>query len=199
MKRVQGTSRSQAAKDRIVAAARSVFAEVGYERATVRQIAERANVVPAMLVRYFGGKAGVFAAAIQFDLVLPSLEGMDFKAASETLVTHVTGDWDTNGTGGDLVALLRASLDHPEAKERLVSIFYEQLNAAVNVVGGVEGGRTAALIASQLLGLIFCRYVLGIPALHAIPHDKIISSVGHALESYLADNSSNNEKSGDSI
>jgi len=124
---------------------------------------------------------------------------MDLKAASETLVTHVTGDWDTSGSGGDLVALLRASLDHPEAKERLVSIFYEQLNAAVNVVGGVEGGRRAALIASQLLGLIFCRYVLEIPALHAIPRDKLIISVGHALESYLADNSSHSEKFGDSI
>ncbi|MBW6528962.1 TetR family transcriptional regulator [Sphingomonas sp. RHCKR7] len=194
MKRVQGTSRSQAAKDRIVAAARSVFAEVGYERATVRQIAERASVVPAMLVRYFGGKAGVFAAAIQFDLVLPSFEGMDYKAASEILVTHVTRDWDTSGSGGDLVALLRASLDHTEAKERLVSIFYEQLNATVKIVTGVKGERAAALIASQLLGLVFCRYVLEIPALHATPRDKIISSVGDAIESYLAKSSSDNER-----
>ncbi len=169
-----------------------MFAEVGYERATVRQIAERADVVPAMLIRYFGGKAGVFAAAIQLDLALPSLDGMDLKAASETLVTHVTEHWDTNGSGGDLVALLRASVDHPEAKERLVSIFCDQLTTAVSLVAGVEGGRAAALIASQLVGLIFCRYVLEIPTLPSIPRDKLIRSVGNALESYLADNSSEN-------
>lgn len=185
---VQRTSRSQAAKNRIVAAARSVFAEVGYDRATVRQIAERADVVPAMLVRYFGGKAGLFAAAIQFDLVVPSLDGMDPRAAGETLIAHFLGRWESGGSGGDLVALLRASVDHPEARERILSIFSDQLSSAVSRVSNVpEGSRTAALIASQMLGLIFCRYVLDIPPLRTISRDDLIRSVGRTLGTYLAE------------
>jgi AcrR family transcriptional regulator len=185
---VQQTPRSQAAKDRIVAAARSLFAEVGYDRATVRQIAERADVVPAMLVRYFGGKAGLFAAAIQLDVVVPSLDGMDPRLAGETLVAHFLERWESGDSGGDLVALLRASVDHPDARERILLLFSDQLSSALTQVSNVrEESTAAALIASQMLGLIFCRYVLDIPPLRTIARDDLIHSVGQVLGVYLAE------------
>src|SRR3954464_2966172 len=44
--------------------ARAVFAERGYEGATVRAIAERAGVDPAMVNHFFGGKEGLFIASL---------------------------------------------------------------------------------------------------------------------------------------
>ncbi|WP_378731361.1 TetR family transcriptional regulator [Nocardia brasiliensis] len=48
----------------ILAAAQELFAERGFERATVRDIAGRAGVNQALLFRYFGSKDELFRAAI---------------------------------------------------------------------------------------------------------------------------------------
>ncbi len=60
-------------KARILAAAQKAFAEVGYARAGIRDIAEAADISSPMLLRYFGSKAGLFEAALT-DAV--SLEGV---------------------------------------------------------------------------------------------------------------------------
>ncbi|HEX2418275.1 MAG TPA: helix-turn-helix domain-containing protein, partial [Micromonosporaceae bacterium] len=49
----------------ILAAARDVFAEWGYDRASIRGIAAQAGVDPALVHHYFGNKDSLFQAAIQ--------------------------------------------------------------------------------------------------------------------------------------
>ena len=46
-------------------AARVEFAERGYDGATVRAIADRAGVDPAMVNHWFGGKEALFTAALE--------------------------------------------------------------------------------------------------------------------------------------
>jgi DNA-binding transcriptional regulator YbjK len=48
----------------ILAAAREIFAESGYDRATIRQIAARAGVDPALVHHYFGTKDQLFSQSI---------------------------------------------------------------------------------------------------------------------------------------
>ena len=52
---------------------RSCSPTQGYERTTVRDVAARAAIDPAMVMRYFGSKEGLFARATAFDLQLPDL------------------------------------------------------------------------------------------------------------------------------
>ena len=61
----------------ILAAARERFAESGFERATIRAIAADANIDPSMVMRYFGNKDQLFAAAADFDLQIPDLSDVD--------------------------------------------------------------------------------------------------------------------------
>ncbi|MEV0071614.1 MULTISPECIES: TetR/AcrR family transcriptional regulator [unclassified Amycolatopsis] len=49
----------------LLAAAAELFAERGYAQATIRDIGERAGVDPAMIARYFGGKAQLYVAVLQ--------------------------------------------------------------------------------------------------------------------------------------
>src|SRR5262249_47975940 len=51
-------------RDAILAAAREQFTERGYDSATIRGIAGRAGVDPALVHHYFGSKADLFAAAL---------------------------------------------------------------------------------------------------------------------------------------
>src|SRR5690606_18053311 len=52
----------------ILAAARKVFAEKGFDKATVRGIAREAQVDPALVHHYFSTKEGIFAAAMRLPL-----------------------------------------------------------------------------------------------------------------------------------
>jgi hypothetical protein len=47
----------------------------GYERTTIRQVATDANIDPSMVMRYYGSKDGLFAAAVD-DLELPDLSAV---------------------------------------------------------------------------------------------------------------------------
>ena len=68
--RARGAETTKAA---ILGAARERFAADGYERATIRAIAGDAEIDPALVIRYFGNKEKLFAAAANFDLGLPDL------------------------------------------------------------------------------------------------------------------------------
>ena len=63
------TNRSSAdspieARERILVAAQSTFAEKGYDGATTREIASRAHVPLGLLRYYFGGKLKLWQAAV---------------------------------------------------------------------------------------------------------------------------------------
>lgn len=49
----------------ILKAAFAVFADAGYDRTTIADVAKRAGVSPALVVHYFGTKAELFGAVIQ--------------------------------------------------------------------------------------------------------------------------------------
>jgi len=54
-----------ASRDRLLTAARDLFADRGYDRTTARDIGERAGVDPTMIARYFGGKAQLYIAVLR--------------------------------------------------------------------------------------------------------------------------------------
>ena len=53
-----------ASRERLLIAARDLFAERGYDKTTARDIGDRAQVDPTMIARYFGGKAQLFIAVL---------------------------------------------------------------------------------------------------------------------------------------
>ena len=55
-------------RDGILEAARASFAEHGYDRATIRDIAARAAVDPALVIHYFGSKEALFTEALRLPL-----------------------------------------------------------------------------------------------------------------------------------
>jgi AcrR family transcriptional regulator len=63
---------AQASRRALLDAAGALFDERGYEGATVREIGERAGVDPALIARYFGGKEGLYLAALAQGEVPPA-------------------------------------------------------------------------------------------------------------------------------
>ncbi len=54
-------------RERLLAAASTLFAERGFAATTTRDVAERAGVDAALIVRHFGSKVGLYLACLQFD------------------------------------------------------------------------------------------------------------------------------------
>lgn len=179
--------RSEATRAAILVAARRQFAQAGYQGTTIRSVAAEAGIDPSLVMRYYGHKEGLFAAAAEFDLRLPELGGLPRAQVGEALVAHFLDRWESDET---LVALLRAAATHEVARERLLSIFATQL--APRIVALVGGPRAAALsraglIATQMLGLAMCRYVLRLPPVVAHKRPALIRQIGQTVQRYLYD------------
>jgi len=178
-----GMRRSSAeTKAVILAAARQRFAESGFERATIRAIAADANIDPSMVMRYFGNKAQLFAAAADFDLQMPDLSDIDREQLGARLVAHFLDRWERDEA---LVVLLRSSTTNDEAAQRMRKIFSSQLRPVIARINPTDAPRRAGLIATQVLGLALCRYVLRLPPVVAMSRDDVVAALGPTVQRYL--------------
>lgn len=176
--------RSDATRTAILTAARERFATDGFERATIRAIAKDARIDPSMVMRYFGNKDGLFAAAVALDLRLPDLTRVPRDEAGRALVTHFLGLWEENE---ELTAVLRVGATNQAGAERMQGIFRDQLlPVALQVCPDPEQVPTrAALCASQLLGLALTRYVLRLPPTVALRPEEIVAWLAPTVQRYL--------------
>ncbi len=179
-----GRRSSATTRTAILAAARERFAADGYERATIRAIAKDANIDPSMVMRYYGNKEGLFAAAVSVDLKLPDLSRLPRAEVGEALALHFLHLWEENEV---LTALLRVGVTNQAGAERMQSIFGEQLlPLARQVCPDPEQHPTrAALIATQLLGLALTRYVLRLPPAVALRAEEVVAWLAPTLQRYL--------------
>jgi AcrR family transcriptional regulator len=166
----------------ILAAAKERFAQSGFERATIRAIAADANIDPSMVMRYFGSKDQLFAAAADFDLDFPDLSSVDPGDLGAAMVAHFMDRWERDEA---LIVLLRSSTTNAEAAKRMREIFAAQLLPALAKVNAAEPARSAGLIASQMLGMALCRYVLQLPPIVDMSREEIVAWLGPTIQRYL--------------
>jgi AcrR family transcriptional regulator len=174
----------------LLAAARAEFAERGFDGATVRAIAVRAGVDPAMVNHWFGGKEALFTASLDVPLdpnvliteVLPG----DPHHLGERIVTRFLLIWDHTGGGRPLAAIIRSVASH-EVAARMMREFVVRF-VARRIVAAVAPDRTelrAALCATQLVGLGMVRYVLRLEPLASADHATVVAAVAPNLQRYL--------------
>lgn len=178
---------AQATREKLVAAARRAFSERGFERTTVREIAGDAGVNPALINRYFGSKEQLFAEAVSIDLAFPPLGDVAKDEIGERLVAHFFRRWEGSEEDDLLRVLVRSAATNEEAAGRMRDIFAGQIVAMVaRVAGPDKATERAALIATQVLGLAYLRYVLGLGE-DRIARATLQTMVGATLQRYLFD------------
>jgi AcrR family transcriptional regulator len=174
---------SEDTKAAILAAARERFGAAGFQAATIRAIAADAGIDPSMVMRYFGSKDKLFAAAAEFDLRFPDFTGLDRTQIGRSLATHFLERWEGDEA---LVILLRSSAANAEAAQRMQQIFSTQLHPLVaTMVPAAETRWRSGLIATQIIGLAWCRYVLRLPPVVKMSRAEIVDWVGPTIQRYL--------------
>ncbi|CAM5317728.1 putative HTH-type transcriptional regulator BetI [Streptomyces afghaniensis 772] len=176
--------RSDTTRAAILDAARERFAADGYERATIRAIARDAGIDPSMVMRYYGSKEGLFAAAVTVDLKLPDLGPLPREEVGSALVTHFLAMWEETEV---LTALLRVGATSQAGAERMQGIFQDQLLPVARQVcpDPEQVPARAALTATQLLGMALARYVLRLPPAVALSRQEIVAWLAPTVQRYL--------------
>jgi AcrR family transcriptional regulator len=171
----------------ILAAAQALFAERGYERTSVRDIAAAASIDPAMVIRYFGSKDELFARAALIDLKLPDFPAAPPGELGASMVRHFLDIWEGGAGNGGMVVLLRSAASNEFAADRMREVFAAQVMPAVARAGQPRDAATrAGLVSSQLLGLALGRYILRLPPVVAMSPEQIVAWVGPTLQRYLS-------------
>ena len=177
-------------RELIVRCAQARFNAHGYNGTTMRQVAADAGVDVALVHYFFGTKDRLFSAAMALpvspaDAVAKVLaEGTD--DLGRRLLRTVLGVWDDPESGGPLLALVRSAATHEEAAV-LLRQFLEQeaLGQLARALELPEPELRTSLVASQVIGLIFTRYVLRIGPLASADSETLVAAIGPALDHYL--------------
>jgi AcrR family transcriptional regulator len=179
--------RSDATRATILDAARRRFAADGFRRATIRSIAADADIDPSMVMRYYGSKDGLFAAAVDVELDLPDLATADPGTVGELLTRQFLVLWEQPPTDEILLTLLRSAVADDAVVEKMRQVFAGQVTPAVLRFGDpADAPRRAGLVVSQLLGLALTRYVLRLPPVVALTSAEVVAEVGPTVQRYLA-------------
>lgn len=177
----------------ILDAARGIFAEVGFDRATIRVIAGEARVDPALIHHYFGTKDALFAASI--DLPMPALDAVRavFAEGGEQLGRRLAETffsiWEQEEARARLLGILRSAMG---GEDRAVEAFREFLSSAIldqiaPLIRGERARLRAILMASQLVGVAMTRYVMKLEPVASTPISEIVGLVAPRLQSYVED------------
>lgn len=179
--------RSDATRTAILDAARRRFAAEGFRKATIRAIAADAAIDPAMVMRYYGSKAGLFAAAVDIDLGLPDLATAEPDTLGELLVRQFLRLWEQPPGNETLLTLLRSAVtDEATVAGRFRQVFAEQVTPAVLRFGDpADAAHRAGLLATQLLGLALCRYILRLPPVVAMTPAQLVADLSPTIQRYL--------------
>jgi AcrR family transcriptional regulator len=180
------TTKSERTRATILEAASQIFASNGYERTTIRDIASAASIDPAMVIRYFGSKDELFARIAVFDLRLPDPGTIEPSRLGEVLVRHFLDIWEGDEGNSGMAVLLRSAASNDFALQKLREVFAGQVMPVLaRIEGPLNPGDRAALVATQLLGLAFSRYVIKLQPVVALPQDLIVRELGRTLQAYL--------------
>jgi AcrR family transcriptional regulator len=186
--RLPRAQQSERARAAILRAAQLRFAESGYDATTIRTVAADARIDPSMVIRYYGSKDGLFAAATAVDLAIPDLAAIPADEIGTAVARHFITVWESHGSGTPLRVLLSSALAGGVAAARMSEIFATQLRPVLSALHpeSAEGSaQRAALVASQVLGFALTRYVLQLPPIVHLSEDAAVAWLAPTIQAYL--------------
>jgi len=177
----------EASRAAILEAAREVFNERGYARATIREIARRAGVTHGLVMRHFGTKEQLFVQALPGPRVAAEVAPGDLDTLPERIAAAFVAE--TEPVGGQtpfVVALIRSAASGEDAAMPLYAAAEHEVTAAFRQVLGPGTEVYANLLTSLVIGVTFARHVARTGALAELTRDELVGYLVPAIRALLA-------------
>ncbi len=183
-------------------AAVELFARHGYRGTTVRAIAERAGVDPALVMYHYGSKEKVFSVVIREAMraeellpelpelldELPGAQGDDAtqRGPGSRLVRGFLTRWEDAASRSSLLMVFRSAMEHPEASQLFREVAGGELLVPIaRRIPAPDPELRAVLVASLLVGLVTGRYVVPIGPLADMDLDTVVDLYGPYADAML--------------
>lgn len=174
----------------ILGSAQKLFAEVGYDKATIRAIAEDAHVDPALISHYFGTKQELFLASmlpiykgseLLSEAMLSTEDEIEQKLAG--LFVQLTQDKETLKI---LIGMIRSATTDEKAAEMVKEFVETKLVKPMSLLlTGDNPDLRASLIGSHMIGIIITKYIVKAEPLASASSSDIAAQIGPAIEKYM--------------
>ncbi|MFF4693904.1 TetR/AcrR family transcriptional regulator [Streptomyces sp. NPDC001307] len=172
-----------ATREAILAAAVVEFTEHGYDRAGVRQIAERAGVTAMMINRYFGSKQGLFTEAVDRLFGPPTVVGTESRGLTGAMARSLAERTSAGAERLDPFLLMLRSASDPEAAAILRQGIETHVGARLaGLIGGPEAELRAQLGLALAAGTWLLRTVVGVGALADADDDRLAELLAAMLQ-----------------
>ncbi|KAB2350791.1 TetR/AcrR family transcriptional regulator [Actinomadura rudentiformis] len=176
-------------REAILASARELFADKGYDGASLRAIARGAGVDPALVHHFFGNKEGVFIAAMQFPVdpgeLLPKIFGTRREDLGETMVRIFLSVWEMPERRAPILAMLRSAMTNERAAVMMREFVSSALFARAAELHGIPLLRIQAA-AGQMIGVMILRYVLEVEPIASSTPDEIVELLAPTIQRHLS-------------
>jgi AcrR family transcriptional regulator len=166
-------------REAILASARRLFADRGYAETSLRTIAADAGVTPPLVIHFFGSKAGLLVAALDWPFdpqdVVPDLLAGRRSEIGERLVRLFVSTWDDPDARSTLRSLLESATADERAAALLREFVVSQLIGPLTAALGKPGDDVRAnLIAAQMIGVAMLRHVLKVAPLKDMASEDLV-------------------------
>lgn len=177
-------------REAILDAARERFAEVGFDKASIRSIAGAAGVDPALVHHYFGTKQQLLAAVIDLpvdtDAVRALIAAAPIERLGEAIVRTVVAVWDSPA-GASAIAAFRAILgggDPSLIGSFVLEVILKDVRDRVDSPPG-SGQARVTLAVAQMAGVMMARKIVGIEPIASMSAERLAKLVGPSMQRYL--------------
>jgi len=176
-----------ASRRALLAAAHELFDERGYDRATTREIGERASVDPALIARYFGSKEGLYIATLDEEPLGSSAAALDFDP--HALVGLMLEHWDERGHSPISRAMASPTVTE-DVRDQIHSVvgrrLIEPLASELRSRGVPSAELRAELIVAVTLGVAVTRSNRTLTALASASAEEILGALGPLIDTLQA-------------
>ncbi|MHA7987399.1 TetR/AcrR family transcriptional regulator [Rathayibacter sp. CAU 1779] len=183
----------------VLDAARARFAADGFAGTTIRAIAADAGVDASQVMQFFTSKDELFAAVMA--IPASALERFDtaFQGPDEQLGERVVraylAAWEGPPDESEpLMAMLRSAITNDRARAELRDFLQSRLLHGTTGRQDPDAALRAGLVSSMLVGMITGRRVIGVPVLVDADAERVVATVGPAIQHILVDSRSGIEQ-----
>jgi AcrR family transcriptional regulator len=176
-------------REQIAAAARRLFAEAGYERATFRAIGAEAGVDPALVVHFFGSKEQLFRQVMELPPAvaegLLAIADAPREEMGRGLATLVVAALENPATRPIVLGRIRSASSHPGAAALVRENVTRDLARLTAAIAEEDSEERAVMLGSLVVGVALARYVVLVEPLASMSPEQVVELIAPAFQLYL--------------
>lgn len=176
-------------KEEILKVAKSLFMAQGFAKTSIRAIARVAKVDPSLILHFFGGKEGLFAATINpqatAQTIFEGLKELPKEEWPSTLASRILRFLSPGLFLDTLIIVQRAAASEPKTAALLARLYREQFLGEMSKLGLDNFEARATLLSSVTTGITFTSYIVGLEGFRQAPESLKLTLLTEVIRGIL--------------